>query len=58
MEVPKELQDCPALHDSHVQRDTALNEAGQGQTEIREPQGQGRPLEIQESQEVRLVCGT
>ena len=56
--MPKELQDGPALHDSHVQRATALDGAGQGQMAIQEPEGQARQPEIQESQEVGLVYGT
>lgn len=58
MEVPKELQDGPALHDSHMPRANALHEAGQGQMELQEPEGQLRQPEIQESQEVGMGCGT
>lgn len=56
--MPKELQDGPALHDSHMQRASGLNEAGQGQMKLQEPEGQAKQPEIQECQEVGLMCGT
>ena len=57
VEVPQELQDGPALLDPHMQRASALNEAGQGQ-EVQEPEGQARQPEMQENQEVGPMCGS
>lgn len=56
VEVPKELQEGPTpLHESHMEGVTALDEAEQDQSRLRELEGQARQSEIEEGQEVGLV---